>query len=104
MMRCKEEIRRHNQFTVKCNDTFADALHDTDISSFGNEKELVMTLRDLYFIGWMDDLRSTVFQSGRWADDNEAVCRRTPFTVEKIVPRSGLEPGTAISESQRLTH
>ena len=54
---------------------------------------------------WMDDLRfyvlfnSISFISGRWAVDNG-----TPFAVEKISPRAGLELGTARSVAQRLTH
>ena len=32
------------------------------------------------------------------------MCNGTPFTVEKISPRAGLEPGTARSVGQRLTN
>ena len=59
----------------------------------------------------MDDLQIYVLSnsisvmSGRWAVDNErAVCNGTPFMVEKISPRAGLEPGTARSVGQRFTH
>ena len=49
--------------------------------------------------GWMTyDFTSfsTVFQPYQDGDNNEkAVCNETPFTVEKISPRAGLEPGTA---------
>ena len=49
---------------------------------------------------------STVFQS--YQDDGQmikkAVCNGTPFTVEKISPRVGLELGTARSVGQLLTH
>ena len=34
----------------------------------------------------------------------EAVCNGTPFSVEKTLPRVGLEIGTAKSVGQRLTH
>ena len=34
----------------------------------------------------------------------KAVCNGIPSTVEKISPRAGLEPGTARSVGQRLTH
>ena len=51
----------------------------------------------------MGDLRfNVIFNnisviSGPWADDNERLCNGTPFTVEKISPRAGLELGTARS-------
>ena len=49
---------------------------------------------------------STVFQS--YQDDErlimKAVCNGAPFTVEKILPRAGIELGTARSVGQRLTH
>ena len=32
------------------------------------------------------------------------MCNGTPFTVGKISPRAGLEPGTARSVGQHLTH
>ena len=32
------------------------------------------------------------------------MCNGTPFTVEKSSPRAGLEPGSARSVGQRLTH
>ena len=57
----------------------------------------------------MDDLRcyvlfnSIVIISGRRAGDTERLWMQ-PFTVEKISPRAGLEPGTVKSVSQRLTH
>ena len=61
--------------------------------------------------GWMDDLRLNILFnsisviSGQWADDNEkAVCSGTPFAVEKISPRAGLEFGTTRSVGQCLTH
>ena len=49
---------------------------------------------------------SIVFQTYQ---DNErlimkAVCNRTLFTVEKILPRAGLKLVTARSVGQRLTH
>ena len=34
----------------------------------------------------------------------KAVCNRTPFTVETILPRAGLELGTDRSIDQGLTH
>ena len=58
----------------------------------------------------MDDMRFyvflTVFQS--YQDDvwmiMKAVCTGAPFTVEKILPRAGIELGTARSADQSLTH
>ena len=49
---------------------------------------------------------STVFQSYQ---DNErlimkGLCNGTLFTVEKILPRAGLELATVRSVGQRLTH
>ena len=48
----------------------------------------------------------TVFQSCQ--DDGRLIMKGllngTPFMVEKISPRAGLEPGTARSVGQRLTH
>ena len=49
----------------------------------------------------------TVFQSYQenGADENERLCSmETPFTVEKILHRPGLEQGTARSVGQRLIH
>ena len=52
-------------------------------------------------LGWMDDLRfyilfhSISVISGRWVDENEKLCTGTLFTVEKILPRAGLELGIA---------
>ena len=57
----------------------------------------------------MDDLgcyalfSSILVISGRWAGDTERLWMQ-PFTVEKISPRAGIEPGTVKSVSQRLTH
>ena len=49
---------------------------------------------------------STVFQSYRddWRMIMKGLCNGTPFTIEKISPRAGLELGTARSVGQRLTH
>ena len=41
-------------------------------------------------------------RSGQWADDNEKLC--VPFMVEKVSPWAGIEPRTARSVGQRLTH
>ena len=55
----------------------------------------------------MDELRFFavsivhVFQSYQ---DDKAVCIGTPFTVEKISPRTGLELKTTRTAGQRLTH
>ena len=66
--------------------------------------------------GWMDDLRfyvlfncysiSVIHVSGRYEVDNDKLCEMEPrrFTVAKMSPRAGLEPGTARSVGQRLTH
>ena len=54
----------------------------------------------LWMDGSMDDLR---YQDDGWMI-MKTVCNGTPFTVEKISPRAGLEPGTARSVGQRLTH
>ena len=51
--------------------------------------------------------RSISIISGRLAGDNEsleAICNGTPFSVEKISPRAGLELGSARSVDQRLTY
>ena len=59
--------------------------------------------------GWMTcDFTSfsTVFQSYR-NDERlimKAVCNGTPFMVEKILPRAGIELGIARSVGQRLAH
>ena len=49
---------------------------------------------------------STVFQSNE--DDEKlimkAMCNITPFTVENISSRAGVELGAAWSAGQRLTH
>ena len=45
----------------------------------------------------MDDLliyvlfKSDLVISGRWKGVKKAVCSGTPFTVEKVLPRAGLE-------------
>ena len=59
----------------------------------------------------MDDLRfyalsnSIAVISGRWEIYNERMCAtETPFTVEKILHRAGVELGNAWSVGQRLTH
>ena len=41
----------------------------------------------------------------RWADDNERLCAMDPrLRLKKSPPRAGVEPETAISVGQRLTH
>ena len=62
--------------------------------------------------GWMDGWLATLlpFQQyfshirtmggWKWKD----VCIGTPYTVEKISPRARIDPGTARSVGQRLTH
>ena len=48
----------------------------------------------------------TVFQS--YQDDGRMIMKGcvqwTPFTLEKISPRAGIEPGTARSLGQRLSY
>ena len=52
--------------------------------------------------GWLAIFRSNsiLVISGRWASDNERLCA----ICAKISPQAWLEPGTARSVGQRLTH
>ena len=59
---------------------------------------------------WMNDLRfyvlfnSILIISGRWADDKERMCAMEPVYDKKDPRSGGLEPGTARSLGQRITH
>ena len=57
----------------------------------------------------MDDLRFCVLFnsviSGRWTDDNERLFAMEPrLQLKRSPPQEGIEPGTARSISQHLTH
>ena len=60
--------------------------------------------------GWMTRfyiLFSTIFHkviSGRGADENERLCAMKPRLRLRKFRRAGLEPGTARSVGQHLTH
>ena len=59
----------------------------------------------------MDDLlfyilfNSISVISGQWADDNDRLCTVEPrLNLKRSPPETGLEPGTARSLGQRLSH
>ena len=61
--------------------------------------------------GWMDDLQFYILTnrvsviSGQKADDSESLCEMEPcLQLKRSLPQVGIEPGTARSVDQRLTH
>ena len=76
---------------------------------FFNRPSCLMRL--LSYNNWMDDLQVYVIFnsisviSGRWSDDNERLCAmESRLRLKRSSPQAGLEPTTARSVGQSLTH
>ena len=97
-------------FTFFCLSIFIYLSHTEREISMATHKDKTLSVGTLSMKdGWMTcnfTSLSKVFQS--YQDDGQMIMKScvngTPFMAEKILPLAGLEPGTARSVGQGLTH